>query len=323
MQKEEVLEHLKPLTGVAVRTIEHQPTTRVIVTPDQVILRPGSGGHLVPLNEKGVKSLAGFIGMSQSMGKELSPELFGRVTTEILARRGRYSVLMAGGAIIDFAPPHPARNLPPERLVDVIEQVIPNADYHKVTTTDNYTATLEVVGEKREPVTRGDLVRAGALVTFSPVGTIQPLVQSFVMRLVCTNGAVDMQVLRDFHGGGDGDDVWQFFRKSIHDAYGSLGAIVNRYKEMIKDRIPAEQRALILEGLLRKAKIGGDLADTIRSRAIQQPPRNSYEMLNLITWASSHLLSEPAQVDRIRAIAAEFVSETAHHTYCPMCHSRN
>jgi hypothetical protein len=92
---------------------------------------------------------------------------------------------------------------------------------------------------------------------------------------------------------------------------------------MIKDRIPAEQRALILEGLLRKAKIGGDLADTIRSRAIQQPPRNSYEMLNLITWASSHLLSEPAQVDRTRAIAAEFVSETAHHTYCPMCHSRN
>lgn len=324
MEKEEILEHLKPLTGVAVRTISHQPRTRIVVTPDQVILRPGSGGHLLPINEKGVKSLASFIGMTLSMGKEISPELFGRVATEILSRRERYSVLLADGTITDFSKPHPARKLSPERLVDTIERAIPHADYLRVTTTEEYTATIEVVGEKREPVARGDLVRAGALVTFSPIGTIEPLVQSFVMRLACTNGAVDNQVLREYHGGGgnEGDDIWQWFRRAIRDAYGSLGTIVNRYREMVKDRIPAEQRALILEEMLRRAKIGGELADTIRSRAIQEPPRNAYEMLNLITWASTHLLREPAQVQRAQSVAADFASETEHHTFCPMCHGR-
>lgn len=322
MEKEEVLEHLRPLMGLTVRTLEHQPRTRVIVNPEQVVLRPGTGGHLVPLHEDGVKALANFVGMPMSMGKEISPDLFGRLTTEILSRRGRYSVLIAEGAIIDFAKPHPTHNLPTERVVDTIERVIPNADYQRVAIQD-HSATIEVVGEKREPVVRGDLIRAGAMVTFSPIGTIEPLVQSFVMRLACTNGAIDNQVLREFHGGGEGDDVFQWFRKSLHDAYGSLGAIVNRYREMVGERIPANQRALMLEEMLRKAKICGELADTIRARAIQEPPRNAYEMMNLLTWASTHAIREPAQIRRVQLVAASFVSEEEHSTYCPMCHSRH
>ncbi len=324
MKKEEVLQHLEPLTGVAVRTIEHQPRTRVAVTPDQVILRPGAGGHLMPLNEQGIKSLAHFIGMTQPMGREISPELFGQVATQILSRRGRYSVMLMDGAIINFGRPGQGRQIAPERLVNTIERAIPNADYLKVTTTEQYTATIEIVGEKREPVVRGDLVRAGALVNFSPIGTIEPSVQSFVLRCACTNGMVDNQILREFTygggGGGEGDDIWQWFRRALHDAYGSLEPIVNRYREMIKDRIPPAQRALILEDMLHRANITGDLADVIRTRAIAEPPRNAYEMLNLFTFASSHLTREPAQVQRLRSVAANFTSEDMHPGYCPMCH---
>jgi hypothetical protein len=322
MQKAEVMEHLKPLTGVTVRTIEHQPKTRVVVMPDQVILRPGSGGHLVPLQDSGVKALANFVGMPQTMGKEISPELFGRVTTEILARRGRYSILLSEGKVIDFAKPSHTHNLPPERIVDTIEQTIPGADFGRVTITTGYSATIEVIGEKREPVTRGDLVRAGAMVKFSPIGTIRPMIQSFVMRLVCTNGAIDSQVLREYTG-GEGDDIWQWFRASIKSAYGSLGDIVNRYREMMKDRISAEQRALVLEDLLKRAKISGEVADAVRARALQEPPRNAYEMMNLITWVSTHLLKEPARIQQARSVAADFVSEENHHTYCPVCRHRN
>lgn len=323
MEKEEVLKQLRPLTGVTVRTIEHQPKTKIVVQPDQVILRPGSGGHLVPLEKDGVKSLANFIGMPQSLGKEISPGLFGQVATEILSRRERYSVLIDKGAIIDFAKPSPACNLSTERLINTIERAIPGANYHKVT-TQGYAATIEIVGEKREPVRKGDLIRAGALVNFSPIGTSMPSVQSFVLRLACTNGVTDNQILREYSGGGgEGDDIYQWFRRSLHDAYGSLGGIVNRYREMMQDNIPAEQRALILEEMLKRAKITGEPADIIRSRAIQEPPRNSYEMMNLFTWASSHLLTEPAQIGRVREVAATFASEETHHTYCPMCHSRH
>ena len=323
MKRAEVMQQLEPLMGVTVKTIEHQPKTRVVVEPDQVILRPGSGGHLVPMNEQGVKSLANFVGMPQGMGKELSPDLFGRVTTELLERKHAYNVMMMEGAIVDFAKVDHIRNIAPERVIDAIEHTIPNADYNRVTTTKDYTATLEVIGEKREPVVRGDLVRAGALVRFSPIGTVAPLVQSFVVRLRCTNGAIDNSILREFTHGGEGDDVWQWFRKSIHDAYGALNDIVSRYRDLIKDRIKPDQRALILEQLLKEAGVKGEIADAVRTMAIQEPPRNTYEMFNLITWASSHLIKEPAQIDRARIVAAKFTSTETHQTYCPLCHRTN
>jgi hypothetical protein len=323
MKKEEVLEQLRPIAGATVKTVNHQPKTKVIVQPDQVILRPGSGGRLMPISEDGTKSLAKYIGMPISMGKEITPSLFGQLATEILSRRERYSVLIDEGIINEFAEPSPARGISTERLVNTIEQAIPGADYNNVTIRD-HVATIEIVGEKREPVKRGDLIRAGALVNFSPIGTELPSVQSFVLRLACTNGMTHNDILREYSGsGGDGDDIWQWFRKSIREAYGALGGIVQRYREMMRDRIPSDQRALILEEMLKKAKIGGELADVIRSRAIQEPPRNSYEMLNLITWASSHLLKEPAQIGRARGVAADFAAEETHATYCPMCHSRH
>jgi hypothetical protein len=322
VKKQEVLQHLEPLMGVTMRTIEHQPTTKVAVQPDQVILRPGAGGRLIPLNEQGVKSLAQFIGMPQSMGKEISPDLFGQVANYILARRGHYSVMLIDGAIASFGRAAQGRQINPERLVNTIERAIPNPEYLNVNIAANYTASIELVGDKREPVVRGDLIRAGALVNFSPVGTIAPSVQSFVVRLACTNGMTENTVLQEYNGGGgsEGDDAWQWFRKALHDAYGAITPIVNRYREMIKNRIPDKERALILENMIRKAGIKGDLADAIRAQAIQDPPRNEYQMLNLITFASSHLAREHAQVQRLRAVAAEFSSEERHSGYCPICH---
>jgi hypothetical protein len=324
LKRDEVLKQLEPLTNISVRTIEHQPRTKVVVQPDQVILRPGSGGRLMPINQEGAKSLANFIGMPQSLGKEITPGLFGQMATEVLSRRERYSVLLKNGAIIDFAKPSPARNISPERLVSTIEHAIPHAEFHKVT-TQGYNASIEIVGVKQEAVRRGDLIRAGALVNFSPVGTVMPSVQSFVLRLACTNGMTHNDILNEYRGGGggEGDDIWQWFRSSLRGAYGSLGGIVKRYRDMMKDHIPNEQRALILEEMLKRAKIGGEVANLVRSRAVQEPPRNSYEMLNLITWASSHLLTEPRQIGRAREVAATFASEETHHTYCPMCHTRH
>lgn len=322
MKKEDVLQCLEPLSGVSTRTLEHQPRTRVMVQPDQVILRPGSGGRHMPLSEEGVKSLAKFSGMSHKLCQEISPDLFGQVATQVLARRGHYSVMLMDGAIASFDKPHLGRQVNPERLVATIERAIPHPEYLQVIPRDDFTASIELVGEKQEAVVRGDLVRAGALINFSPIGTVAPEVQSFVLRLLCTNGMVDTQVLREYNGGGggEGDDIYQWFRKSLVDAYSAITPIVNRFREMREDHIPAAQRALILEDMLRKADIKGELADTIRARAIQEPPRNAYEMLNLITFASSHLAPDPAQIRRLRSVAAHFSSEGRHSGLCPLCH---
>ncbi len=325
MNRTEVLEHLEPLAHIQVRQVEHSPRTKVMVTPDMVTLRPGSGGHLVPLNENGVKALANFIGMPQAMGARLNPDTFGRVATELLGRKERYNLLLDNAQVTDFAEYRGVRTIQPERLVSTIERAIPKANFHRVLLLGDYSAAIEIVGERRQPVARGDLIRAGAMVTFSPIGMLAPMVQSYVLRLACTNGVTTNDIVREFHFGGSGedDDIWQWFRQSLGASYSSLGNIVNRYQEMRNEHIPAGQRALMLEAMLKDAHITGEDADVVRARAIEVPPRNAYEMVNLITWASSHIIREPAKIRRAQITAATFTSQEEHARACPLCHRQN
>ncbi len=325
MNRTEVLEHLEPLTRTQVRQVEHTSRTRVSVTPDMVVLRPGSGGHLMPLNESGVKALANFIGMPAGMGSRLSPDTFGKVATELLGRKERYNLLLANGQVKDFTEYHGVRIIQPEKLVSTIERAIPKANFHRVLLLGDYSATIEIVGEHRQPVARGDLVRAGALVAFSPIGTTVPMVQSFALRQICTNGVTTNDIIREYHfgGSGEGDDLWQWFRQSIGDSYRAIDTIINRYQEMRNEHIPASQRALVLEAMLKDARITGDDADAIRAHAIEDPPRNAYEMVNLFSWASSHIIREPARIRRAQITAATFTSQETHAQACPLCHRQS
>jgi len=295
----------------------------VLVQPGQVMIRPGSGGALIPLSENGVKALANFVGMPMKLCQELSPDLFGRVATELLARKERYNLLLDNDEVQNFGDYRGIRNLPVERVLRAIERAIPRCDYHRVSILGQHTVTLEIVGTKQEAVRRGDIVRGGAMVSFSPINTVAPTVQSYVMRLVCTNGATSTTVLANFVGGaGDADNVWQWFRQSVHAAYQSIRDIANRYREMSRERIPANQRASVLEELLRKAGITGKEAEAVRAQAIQEPPRNAYDMMNLITWASSHVIQCPQRRQRALNAGATFTSESEHASLCPLCHTR-
>jgi hypothetical protein len=316
------MEKLQPICQTEVRQVNHQPRTRVIIQPDQVILKPGSGGRLIPLIQDGVRAMAGFIGMPRAMCQSLSSDLFGKVATELLSRKERYNLLIDDGEIRDFADYHGVRNLPAERVVRIIEQAIRGAEFHRVTILGNYSAMLEVVGDQRLAVRRGDLVRAGAMVTFSPISTIRPLVQSYVLRLACTNGMTSKTVLAEYHSGGEGDNIWQWFRQSVRSACQALGEIVDRYQEMTRERIPADQRAAMLEALLKEARITGEDAEAVRARAMEEPPRNTYALLNLVTWASSHVIREPHRIQRTLDTAASFTAEQEHACICPLCHAR-
>jgi hypothetical protein len=286
-------------------------------------MRPGNGGHLIPFSENGTKALAKFVGLPQRLCDNLSPDLFGRVTTELLGRKERYNLLLENGQVENLVDFRGIRNLPVERVLSTIEHVVPDCDYHRVSILNNRSASLEIVGPKQEGVRRGDIVQAGALVNFSPINIIKPLVQSYVLRLTCTNGQTARTVLAEFAGGGgEGDDVWQWFRQSVRAAYQSLGAVINRYREMIQERIPADQRAAMLEELLRQAGITGKEAEAVRAQAIQDPPRNTYDIMNLITWASSHIIQSPERIQRALNAGATFTSESQHATICPLCQTR-
>ena len=324
MNRTEVLERMEPILGTQVRTMEHNPKTRVVVTPDMVTLRPGGGQHHLEMTTKGVQSLANFVGLPWNLAAKLRPETFGTVATELLGRQHRYSVMIKDSAITAVAKPREFHSLNPARVLTAIEGGIKGIEYHRLLLLDNFVVCLELIGERREPVVSGDLIQAGAHVSFSPIVTVDPIVQSYALRLTCTNGATHNTVLREFHygGGGEGDDIWQWFRRSSREAYNSLIRIVERYRRMMDEQIPADQRAMMLEAMLREAKISGDEANAIRAMAIENPPETSYDMMNLLTNATSHLLEDPRRVRRAQETVASYTSETEHARVCPVCHAR-
>jgi len=168
-------------------------------------------------------------------------------------------------------------------------------------------------------------VQAGVKIDFAPMGTVDPRVQSYAMVLACTNGVTSNTILADFTGGGggEGDDIWQFFRQSIRGAYGAFGQVVEGWRVLRKERIPAGDRASMLEALIRASKMPREAAEAVRAMAIQRPPANAWEMQNLITFASSHLLEEPQHIERAQKVAADFADEERHARTCPLCHRSN
>ena len=321
MDRTEVLERIEPVLDTQVRRVDHNPRTRVAITPDAVIFRPGGGARTLEMTENGVRGMARYAGIPEGMGKNLRPDTFGRVATELLERKQRYILVVKDGRVVDFAKPGEYHPLNPERVLRSIETAIPGVDYHRVLVMPENSVSLEVIGDRRQPVRRGDLIQAGANIAFSPIGTIAPLVRSYVLQLSCTNGATHNTIIREFHfgGGGEGDDIWQWFRRSVRDAYQAMDRIVARYRQMTEDEIRPEDRALVLTAMLKEAGIVGAAAETVRAWAIENPPQTAYDVVNLITRASSHLLEAPHEVRRAQLAAATFTDEEQHHRICPTC----
>ena len=327
MNRVEVLERMEPILGTQVRTMEHNPRTRVMVTPDMVTLRPGGGQRHLEMTTGGIQSLANFVGLPWNLAAKLRPKTFGTVATELLGRQHRYSLIIKEGVVTAVAKPSNFHSLNPNRVLSAIEGGIKGIEYHRVLILDNFVVSLELIGERREPVVRGDLIQAGARISFSPIGTVDPIVQSYALRLVCTNGMTSNTVLREFHyggggGGNEGDDIWQWFRRSSREAYNSLNRIIGRYRRMMDEQIPADHRAMMLEAMLREAKISGEEANAIRAMAIENPPETSYDLLNLLSYATSHLLEDPRRVRRAQDAVASYTSEDKHARLCPVCHTK-
>ncbi len=326
MNREEVLERMEPILNTQVRTMEHRAQTRVLVTPNMVTFRPGGGQHHMEMTTGGVQSLANFIGLPWNLAAQLRPETFGNVATELLGRKNRYALVTKDNAITAVAKPQEYNTLNPERVLRSVESGIRGIEFHRVLILDNFVVSLEVIGERRQAVARGDLIQAGAQITFSPMGTVDPMIQSYALRLACTNGVTSNTILREFHfgggGGGEGDDVWQWFRHSARDAYNALDRIVSRYQQMIAEHIDPSQRAMILEAMLREARIIGEDANAVRALAIENPPQTSYDVMNLITQATSHIIEDPRRVHRAQLAVASYTSAQEHARVCPVCHAR-
>lgn len=319
MNRAEVLEQMAPIMGLKARPVEHGPRTRVTVSPDGVeIVHNRHGYHL---GDSGVKSLLGFTGLPLPLATGLRPRTLESALTELLAGKGHYTLVTSNDEVTGITGSTDFHGVDPERALVNVERSIPNVDYHRVNLL-NSGARVEILGPRQEAVRVGDNVQAGVSVALSPIGTINPQIQSFNLRLVCTNGAIATQVVETFQfgrGGGEGDNIWQWFRQSSKAAYDSFTATVDGYKALAERVIPVGDRAATLEGMIRQAGLTGNLGNTVRGWAVDDPPETEWDIFNLITRASSHLLENSEGILRAQRAAASFSSEAEHRRVCPSC----
>ncbi|MBA7626044.1 hypothetical protein ES703_33482 [subsurface metagenome] len=324
MNKTEALERLAPISEVTSRRIEHDANTRVVKEPDQVILRPGRHRPVMTLAPEGIDSMAKFTGITTRVADTFSADTFGRALSELLARRGAYNVIVRNNAITEFTPAG-REGINPGRLMTALERAIPGdgpADFNRVIIRGEDQATVDVSGHRTVAVVANDIINAGVSVTFSSLGSLAPTVQSYAIRQWCLNGATSDHVLETFrgHGGGEGDDMWQWFRESVRRAYQSISGIGRQYQRMVEENVTPENRAAMLDALLIEAGIKDDLAAAVRARALAQPPENAYDLHNLVTYATTHDMTEPHEIDRARRATRLYASATEHARICPACH---
>ena len=317
MNRTEALKALEPISGVASRRID-RGASKVNRVDGEVLLRPGNRGRVMTLTDEGVGSLLGFAGMPAGMMENLTPATFGTAASELIDRRGDYTVITKDNQVVHFTD-KPHTNVAPSRVLTLVERAMGNEVAYKPRILNEDSVALEVIGTRKEAEVAGDLVRAGVLINFSTIGRIMPMVQSFATVMSCLNGATHNTVLEQYTG-GEGDDVWHWFRQSISKATRAFGRIVKDYQRMVDEGIPPDERAEVLEALLKQAGITGPLADAVRARAIAEPPETAWDVFNMVTYAVQHELEEPKQVARARKKLAQFASSEDHARICPSCH---
>lgn len=333
MDKTAVLEQIGDLGKLKARVIDGDFRVRHSQAEGTFSIKPTPRGNPLMVLPSAVGSVLSFAGISDKLSGRLSSSTLAGVVEESLkgGKDGAFSALTDNGNIIDLAPARDYRTVDSERVLDNIAKGIKDdVEYHSVLKLPNHTVQVQTLGVEERAVAVNDIVRAGTLTQWSPIGVTAPLVQAFDVRLVCTNGMTHMDVLQEFSfggsgGAGEGDNLWQWFRQASRRAYQAIGPITERYQQLMAEEVPAEDRAAIINALLKSMRASKEVIDAVNARALEAPPNNSWEVLNLGTWATTHVMEEPAHILRGQKALTDWTVEETHMRTCPTCNipSRN
>ena len=293
----------------------------------QLAIKPSSGSRSIPLSAEGSKSFLHMVGMTDKLRTDLSGGTFQKAASELLVKKGQFTVLTKEGVGVDFLGGKHYQPVDVERALRAMEHT-GITDFHRAFAHER-SVVIQAVGDRIEPVVKGDRVQAGASVTFSPIGTVAPLVQSFSVVLACSNGMTMEEVTETFTytgdsgGGRDPNGFWNWFGKQLRSAYGSIDAQTRHFREMREHAIAPKDRAGALEGVLRQSRLPEGVAEAVRAHALEQPPRNAWDLMNLVTWGTSHATDDYQVVRRSNQAMSTFAHNVAVHKVCPVCRSKN
>ena len=318
MDRNQVMTQLSSVQGIDVQKLEG--TLEVVSEQGGGLLLNSAIGPR-ELSDGAASGLYSRLKISGGIIDKLSTTTRGRVLTELLEQAKPTSMFMKDGEVTGFVERGRYHAIPVDRVLDAVENAFEtDIDYHRVTVFPNHDVRVEVLGETMETIAVGDIVQAGTMVQFNPMGISSPRVQSYGLRLTCTNGMTSQDVLATYalsEHSMENLDAW--LESAVVQSYEGIEKSAERWRAMREEAISAEDRALVLGGLARQARLKKDDAAALWSEVVEHPPQNTYDVLNLLTWMSSHVVEDPDQVRRLQDVSANFVQETTHHKFCPTC----
>ncbi len=325
MHRTELLEELTPIMNLRYEEMADRAAIHVTGQREVHLLdnRNQAGPARLTFAEGGVAALTAYAGLPRRLLERLDPDTLAGALNQLLRFQPGAALLTRDDEVVDVIAHRAHRVLPVERVLDVIEAVIPEPDYARPVILPGRAVQVEVVGASEHAVTRGDLVRAGAAVRFSPLGTVDVEVQGYVRRLLCTNGMLSNDLVRAYTLGADDDaGLWNWLSATVGDAYNVVGAVVGRYQALRGEVLDPVERAQVLAGLLSRAKPRTGDVEAVHARMLEEPVETSYDVLNLLSWASSHVITNPMRILQAQQAVADFTDQGRHERVCAVCRRR-
>ena len=342
LENDDVLERLSIPDGISARPLDINRSAKFEVRKDgtmNVRFNRDKDQVFTIEDPEAMKSMAEFAGISQDMAKKFPQELVTPlVSYGIKLRDGVVVVADEDNRIVNvqdrskLQPIMPAEAVLEHMLAQWPEVKFKDAQMGRGYGTDIVAITHDEERRLEELVqpglhqflpAGGDPFRAGVHIHTNPMGLSAPEIEPFTYRLICLNGAVHTQYLHDAwgRGFGEGDEVWQWFRDGLQASDMAVGNIMGKYAEMIGETIEPNARAAVVEGYARQARLGTEDRQALREQAMNEPPRNMYDLFNLATATATHRGHKTLQemLNHQRRATVNTTTADAHGHYCPTC----
>ena len=332
------LERLQMPQGLEAKTVTVAKRPRFTYTQNGFVLTLNPRVSLPLLTETVLENVLEVAGIPKGLAKKTPEKLIAPLVEYHLGRLDKVRVISDARGLVGLAPTdktHPIFS--PEKTLAALQKQFPGVLHQQALLDDRFNINLlTITSDQRHKLEEhlapgthsslpdgGDPFMGGAHIRVNALGLEAPLIEPYMVRLVCTNGAIHAEYIsgRGDKGYGEGDEIWQWFRDGMTAAAGAITPIMNTYSNMLGHEIPeGEQRMLAVEGMIRQTRLPRDMAQAVRDSAIANPPKTMYDLFNMLTEVSTHHTKGLENQVKYMRRAGEQATPDQMALYCPTCH---
>lgn len=221
------------------------------------------------------------------------------------------------------------RAVRPVQMLEVVRDAMTNgvpptftaSGQNSLQTVTLVTTMPSIEYEVQRTRQRGDIVRGGAMVRFSPVGASPVEVSSYIERLICTNGMTSTDQLDVWtHPGGEGSaDPYEWIPTALRRVRDSYDAHFESIQRSADAGIDEAEVPTIIDDLFAHYRLPVALRSAVARRLAGVNIENMWDLTNAITWAATHdrQLRDPRARARLMRVGGDAMT---HVERCQECH---